>query len=72
MTRDWSFYGDMVEAMQLLVEQGNNANYVLGSGVGKSIKEIVEFVLEYFKLGWKDYVNVNEELLRTRINTCCI
>ena len=65
MTRDWSFAGDIVEAMQLLVEQGNNSNYVLGSGVGKSIKDIVEFVFEYYKLDWKDYVNVDEELLRT-------
>ena len=65
MTRDWSFAGDIVEAMQLLVEQGNNSNYVLGSGVGRSIKEIIEFVFEYFKLDWKDYVNVDEELLRT-------
>ena len=65
MTRDWSFAGDIVEAMQLLVEQGNNSNYVLGSGVGRSIKEIIEFVFEYFKLDWKDYVNVDKELLRT-------
>ena len=65
MTRDWSFAGDIVEAMQLLVEQGNNSNYVLGSGVGRSIQDIIEFVFEYYKLDWKDYVNIDEELLRT-------
>ena len=64
MTRDWSFAGDIVDAMQLLVEQDNNSNYVLGSGKGRTIQEIIEFVFEYFKIEWKEYVNVDEKLLR--------
>ncbi len=64
MTRDWSFAGDIVDAMQLLVEQGNNSNYVLGSGNGRSIQEIIEFVFGYFKIEWKEYINVDKKLLR--------
>ncbi len=62
--RDWSYAGDIVEAMYLIVNHGKSYDYVLGSGVGTSIKEIVNYIFEYFNLDWQNYLIIDKELLR--------
>jgi len=62
--RDWSYAGEIVEAMYLIINYGKSCDYVLGSGVGTSIKEIVNYVFEYFNLDWEKYIEIDKELLR--------
>ena len=63
--RDWSFAGDIMEAASILTFNDAKGSYVLGSGVGKSIKDLVQIVFSYFNLDWDKYVVVDNSLLRS-------
>ncbi len=41
-TRDWSFAGDVAEAMWLMLQQPEGGDYVVGSGVSRTVRELVE------------------------------
>ena len=64
LVRDWSYAGDIVEAMSLMVNKDLNSNYVLGSGNEKTIKDIIIFVFNYLGIDWEEHVDVDEGLLR--------
>ena len=63
--RDWSFAGDIMDAASILTFSDAKGPYVLGSGTGKSIKDLVEIVFSYFNLDWEKYVIVDNSLLRS-------
>lgn len=62
--RDWSYAGDIARGIYQLTTSGKFNNYVLGSGTGTSIKEVVKIVFELFELDYKTYIRVDENLLR--------
>ena len=62
--RDWSYAGDIAKGIYQLTTRGKFNNYVLGSGTGTSIKEVVKIVFELFELDYKSYIRVDENLLR--------
>ena len=64
LIRDWSYAGDVAEAIYKINIEDESEDYVIGSGVGHKIEEILNIVFEYFKLNWKDYVVVDSSLLR--------
>ncbi len=39
--RDWGFAGDYVEAMRLIVETGTSYEYVIATGIKKSVREVI-------------------------------
>lgn len=41
-TRDWSYAGDVVEAMWLMLQQPQGGDYVIGSGRSRTVRELVE------------------------------
>ena len=63
--RDWSFAGDIMDAASLLTFNNAKGSYVLGSGVGKSIKDLVQIVFSYFNLDFDKYIIVDDSLLRS-------
>ena len=62
--RDWSFAGDIMNAALILSLNNAKGSYIMGSGIGKSIKELVQIVFNYFDLNWEKYTDVDESLLR--------
>ena len=54
-----------MEAASILTFNDAKGSYVLGSGVGKSIKDLVQIVFSYFNLDWDKYVVVDNSLLRS-------
>lgn len=62
--RDWTYAKDSVIAMDLIMERGLSSNYVIGSGVGHSIKDVVSYVFKKFDLNWENHIVINTELLR--------
>lgn len=62
--RDWSYAGDIAEAIYNITENGSNTSYVIGSGEGHKILDVLEIVFGYFKLDWENHVLVDESLLR--------
>ena len=62
--RDWSFAGDVIDAAFKLIKNNARGSYVIGSGKGSKILDIVEIVFNNFNLNWEDYLEINEDLLR--------
>ena len=62
--RDWSFAGDIAEAIYKINNHGNDESYIIGSGVGNSILSVVEIVFNFFKLNWQDFVIIDKNYLR--------
>ena len=64
IVRDWSYAGDIVEAMQAILQGGIEFDYIIASGKSHRIKYVIEFVFSYLELNWVDYLNVDNSLLR--------
>jgi len=62
--RDWSYAKDIVEGILLLTQEGVEFDYVLGSGVGTSIENLVDIIFNLFDLDYKNYVEVENSILR--------
>lgn len=62
--RDWSYASDTVNAIYEITSRGSSYDYVIGSGVGKTIKEMVNHIFNYFNLDWTNFVDINQSLLR--------
>lgn len=65
LIRDWSYAGDVAEAIYKINNKENSEDYVIGSGQGNSIRNIVEIVFNYFSIDWKEYVNEDPVFLRS-------
>ena len=64
LIRDWGFAGDVVDAMVKINENAFSDNYVIGTGNGHSIKNMVEIVFDYFKLDLSNHIRVDSSLMR--------
>ena len=64
LVRDWSFAGDFAEAIYLICLDGNGENYVIGSGVGQSINDLVRIIFEHFNLDVEEFIEVDSANLR--------
>ena len=62
--RDWSHAQDIVIAINLLTEKGASPVYVIGSGKGKKIRDILDYVFQKYNLDWTDFVQIDKNLLR--------
>jgi GDPmannose 4,6-dehydratase len=64
-TRDWSYAGDVVEAMWLMLQQPRGDDYVVCSGVSRPVRELVATAFEAAEVAdWERYVVVDPELVR--------
>ncbi len=64
LVRDWGFAGDVTDAMTKIVESSKSEDYVIGTGIGKSIKDIIEIVFSYLNLDYEEFISVDEKILR--------
>ncbi|MEQ8787985.1 MAG: GDP-mannose 4,6-dehydratase [Pirellulaceae bacterium] len=62
--RDWGFTGDFVRAMWLMLQQETPSDYVIGTGVAKSVREFVEAAFGHVGLDWRKYVVVDPKFYR--------
>jgi GDPmannose 4,6-dehydratase len=78
--RDWGYAGDYVEAMHLMLQQKKADDYVIGTGVSHSVRDVVEATARELDvpLSWKGkgnkeigvttdervIVNINKEFYR--------
>lgn len=70
--RDWSYAGDVVESMWLMLQQREPEDFVIGSNELHSIKDLLEIAFGYLNLNWKEYVVYDPSLLRKieYVNLC--
>ena len=62
--RDWGHAKDYVEAMWLMLNQGNNKDFVIGTGEQHSVREFAEKAFNFVNLNYKDYIKIDQKLVR--------
>jgi GDPmannose 4,6-dehydratase len=62
--RDWGYAPEYVKAMWLMLQQDHPDDYVVGTGITHSVKELVEAAFQALDLDWEKYVIVDEKLFR--------
>lgn len=60
--KEFSFAGDIVEAVWLFVSQNSVFETVIGSGIAYSIIDWLELCFSRFNLNWKDFVIIDNSL----------
>src|SRR5882762_11083081 len=62
--RDWGHARDYVEAMWLMLQQDKADDYVIATGVMRSVREFLEVAFGYVGLDYREYVVVDPRLYR--------
>ena len=62
--RDWGFAGDYVRAMWLMLQQEQPDDFVIATGVDRSIRDFCRTAFEAVDLDWEQYVVIDEALKR--------
>ena len=62
--RDWGFAGDYVEAMHLMLQQQEPADYVIATGETHGIREFLELAFSHVGLNWQDHVVSDPRFMR--------
>jgi GDPmannose 4,6-dehydratase len=62
--RDWGYAKEYVEAMWLMLQQEEPEDFVIGTGVSHSVRDLVEFAFAAAGLNSEDHVRVDPELAR--------
>jgi GDPmannose 4,6-dehydratase len=62
--RDWGHARDYVEAMWLMLQQETPDDYVIASGVDRSVRELIEVAFGLVGLEWRKYVEIDQAYLR--------
>ncbi len=62
--RDWGFAGDYVKAMWLMLQQDRPDDYVIATGVSKSVRDLVEVAFAHAGLDWNRHVKLDPKLIR--------
>jgi GDPmannose 4,6-dehydratase len=63
-TRDWSFAGDVAEAMWLMLQQESGDDYVVCSGVSRTVRELVETAFGFAGIEVDERVVVDPQFVR--------
>jgi GDPmannose 4,6-dehydratase len=62
--RDWGFAGDYVDCMWRMLQQPEPGDYVVGTGVAHSVRDLVELAFGHAGLDWEEYVAVDPAFVR--------
>ena len=63
-TRDWAHARDVVEAMWRMLQRDEGDDYVLGTGVSRSVRELARAAFDAVGLDAEEHVVVDPELVR--------
>ncbi len=62
--RDWGYAKEYVEAMWLMLQKPEPADYVIATGETHSVREFLEEAFSCVNRDWRDYVELDERYLR--------
>jgi GDPmannose 4,6-dehydratase len=62
--RDWGYAGDFVRAMWLMLQQDRPDDFVIGTGVTRSVEEFVDVAFAHLGMDWREYVRIDPNLYR--------
>ena len=64
VARDWGFAGDFVEAMVRILSQDGPGDFVVGTGVAHTVRDLCRVAFEAVGLDYREFVRVDAALLR--------
>jgi GDPmannose 4,6-dehydratase len=62
--RDWGYAEDYVEAMWLMLQRKEPADYVIATGESHSVREFAELAFRFAGLEYQDYVKIDDRFVR--------
>jgi GDPmannose 4,6-dehydratase len=62
--RDWGYAGDYVDAMWRMLQRPEPQDYVVGTGMTHSVRELVEAAFGHVGLDWQQYVVTDPRYIR--------
>lgn len=62
--RDWGFAGDFVRAMWLMLQQDTPDDFVIATGVDRTIREFCQTAFACVDLDWEQHVTLDKRFLR--------
>jgi GDPmannose 4,6-dehydratase len=62
--RDWGFAGDYVRAMHAMLQLPEPDDFVVGTGVAHTVRDLVETAFGVVELPWEQYVRTDTSLVR--------
>jgi GDPmannose 4,6-dehydratase len=62
--RDWGFAPDYVQGMVKMLRSKNASDYVLATGVTRSVRDFCEAAFKVVDLDYRDYVEISPQLFR--------
>jgi GDPmannose 4,6-dehydratase len=62
--RDWGYAKEYVESMWIMLQQDYSDDYVVGTGVGATVKDFCEASFSALGLDYRDYVETEDRYLR--------
>ena len=65
IARDWSYAGDIVKSMWLMLQSDFPKDYVVGSGVLHTPKDILNIAFNEVGLDWREFVKIDKSLYRS-------
>ena len=63
-SRDWGYAKDYIEAMWMMMQYNTAEDWVIATGVTKTVRDFVKEAFNYVDLDWKDYVLTSEKYMR--------
>jgi GDPmannose 4,6-dehydratase len=62
--RDWGYAKEYVESMWLMLQQDASDDYVVGTGIGATVRDFCETTFAAMDLDYRDFVETEERYLR--------
>lgn len=62
--RDWGYAKEFVEAMWLMLQHDTPADYVIGTGISHTVREVCRVAFAHVGLDWEDYVISDRKFYR--------
>ena len=63
-SRDWGYAKDYVEGMWKMMQHDTADDWILATGVTKTVKEFAEAAFNVVGLSWENYVDISEKYFR--------
>jgi GDPmannose 4,6-dehydratase len=64
ISRDWGWAPEYVEAMWLMLQKNIPEDYVIATGVSRTLKEFIEITFQILNLDYEKFVKHDDSLIR--------
>jgi len=64
VARDWGFAGDYVDAMWRMLQQDEPSDYIIGTGVSHSVRDLCRAAFELVGLDYREFVRQDPAFMR--------